>query len=182
MANIVNTHFVLDGMNKEASNFLEKLFVEATSKELYDTMWFFNKLYGEGKYDRTDYVDKMGAKWVYITDVDLGDGYCSINLESAWYAPIQAIEQLTKLIHEFDNDILITYQWEDENTWGTHGGGAGTKGKFVHNEDELDEDDFGEEPDWEDYEEYDEWNEKVREATWELQSNCIEEAKEELSN
>ena len=110
MANIVNTHFVLDGMNKEASNFLEKLFVETTSKELYDTMWFFNKLYGEGKYDRTDYVDKMGAKWVYITDVDLGDGYCSINLESAWYAPIQAIEQLTKLIHEFDNDILITYQ------------------------------------------------------------------------
>ena len=30
-------------------------------------------------------------------------------------------------------------------------------------------------------EEYDEWNEKVREAMWELQSNCIEEAKQELS-
>ena len=69
---------------------------------------------------------------------------------------IESSNSTTPLIYgEFDNDILITYQWEDENTWGTHGGGAGTKGKFVHNEDELDEDDFGEEPDWENSEEYD---------------------------
>jgi hypothetical protein len=181
MANIVNTHFKIDSMNKEASTFLTALLGGESYKEWHDTMWFFNKLYGDKKYDRTDYIDKMGAKWCYITEIELGDDYCVINLESAWYPPIEALEELTKILHQFDNDILMTYQFEDENIWGTHGGGAGTKGKFARNESELDEDKFGEEPDWEDSDKYEDWNESVRDGLDNLQADCITDAIDELT-
>ena len=183
MANIINTQIQIESDNPKVFQFLLKWFEGVTYSEYTDTMFIFNKLYGEGKYDRTDYVDKIGTKWCYPTDWDLTEDsdYGSINFESAWYPPIEAFEELTKQLHQIDNEVMMSYEWEDENIWNTHGGGAGYKGNFEHLDGCMDEDSFGEEPDWED-ETYDEWSENVRDSLYESKSTLMNTAKDTVTS
>ena len=74
MANIINTQIQIESDNPKVFQFLLKWFEGVEYKEYTDTMFIFNKLYSEGKYDRTDYVDKIGTKWCYPTDWD-DEGY-----------------------------------------------------------------------------------------------------------
>ena len=183
MANIINTHIIIESENPKVFEFLLKWFDGVEYKDYSNTMFIYDNLYGPGKdsYDRTNYTDKIGAKWCYPVDWDLSEDsdYGSINFESAWYPPIQMFEELTKQLHEIDNDVMMSYDWEDENIWNTHGGGAGYKGKFEHLDGDLDEYNIGEEPDWDD-EGYDDWNERVRDSLYESKSTLMNRAKDEV--
>ena len=180
MANIINTRIEIESDNPKVFEFLTKWFEGIEHKDMYETMFLYNKLYGDVPYDRTDYVDKIGAKWCYMVDTDLADSYGSINLESGWYPPIQAFEELTKQLHQIDNDVVMSYEFEDENIYNKHGGGAGYRGKFKHLDGNLDGDWFGEEPDWDDSEKYEEWYEKVRDSLDESKSTLMNKSKDEV--
>ena len=181
MANIINTHIIIESDNPKVFQFLLKWFDGVTYDEYTKTMFIFDKLYGKDAYDRTNYTDKIGAKWCYPVDWDLTEDsdYGSINFESAWYPPTEAFEELTKQLHEIDNDVMMSYEWEDENIWNTHGGGAGYKGEFKHLDGCMKEDTFGEEPEWGDGG-YDEYNEKVNDTLYESKTNLRLESIDEV--
>ena len=52
---------------------LKEMMGDPTYKELMDTMWLYNILYGEGEYDREIYTDRMSVKWCYVDELELDE-------------------------------------------------------------------------------------------------------------
>jgi hypothetical protein len=126
MANHVSTWIEVQSDNKEVYQKMVDMFDGTNYDEWGDTMWWYRKLYNlddEAEYDRGEYSDRMGTKWCYLEDVEVGDEYCQLTTLSAWDYPQEGIKQLWNILSEIDKDVFIKFTFEDESLDPVGGGG-----------------------------------------------------------
>ena len=169
MANHVSTWIEVTSDNNEVYQKMIDMFRGASWEDQQQTMWWYKKLYNldeSVEYDRGEYTEDMGAKWCYIDDSQIEDEYCEINTTSAWSWPKEAIEQLWNVLSEVDEDVEVSFTFEDEGL-NFIGGGCMWRGEMV---------DYSE--DWSDKipnEEDEDYDEK-----WESLWDNVADAKDEL--
>ena len=87
MANHVYTYIEVESENPKVFKKLQEMFPESDDwKTQSDGMYLYNKLYGKGEYDRSEFTELMGAKWCHIEDVEAD--------EAALVADVAASEAL----------------------------------------------------------------------------------------
>lgn len=134
MANHVTTTVEVISENPQVFQKLMDWFDGKDYKELGDTMFLYNLLYpNSDEYDRSEYTDRMGAKWAYIEEVEVDNEYFVMNTTSAWYYIEGAIEQMGSILNEIDDDVLLKFTFEDESL-DPIGGGAWYKGELDFDE------------------------------------------------
>lgn len=172
MANHVSTWIEVSSDNDAVFTRLKEMMGDPTYKELMDTMWLYNILYGEGEYDREIYTDRMSAKWCYVDELELDETSFEMRTTSAWYFPEQAIRQIQYLLKDVDEDVCVSFTYEDESL-DPIGGGACYKGELIVYEESVeypDEDSFDTE------EEYDQAVEKMWDGVYETCTSLKNEA------
>ena len=184
MANHVYTYVEVESENSKVFKKLKEMFPESDTWEQWKHgMYLHNKLYGEGEYDRSEFTDRMGAKWAYVEEIESEDDYFTLSTESAWYYIEGAIEQLHSILSEIDEKVWVKFTFEDESPSQPLGGGAVYMGELCCNDEVFDS------PDEEDYdteEEHDEameryWEEQVEKKS-DLQQDAIDYLTEEYAN
>lgn len=184
MANHVYTYVEVESENPNVFKKLQEMFPESDDwKTQSGGMYLHDKLYGPNEYDRSEFCDRMGAKWCYIEEVDASDDYFYMNTTSAWYYCEGAIEQLHSILSEIDKKVWVKFTFDDESPSQPLGGGAVYMGELSV------EDEVFDSPDEEDFDTtkaYDEanelyWEEQVDKKT-DLRDSCIEYLTEEYAD
>ena len=176
MANHVSTLIEVSSDNNAVFTRLKEMMGDPTYNEMADSMWLHNILYGEGEYDRETYTDRMGAKWCYVDELDVEDDFFEMRTTSAWYFPEHAIKQLQYLLKEVDEDVCVSFTFEDESL-DPIGGGACYRGEFVAYQDSVG---YPDEDDYEDEEAYEIAVEEMWDNVYETCSELKEEALAEV--
>lgn len=124
MANHVSTYIQVQSDEPKVYQKLIELFDGKSYEELSDTMTLYNILYPENEgYDRGEYSELMGSKWVYTDNIEMGDDYFEMATVSAWYYCEGVIERLGSLLSQIDKEVLVSFTFEDESL-DPIGGGA----------------------------------------------------------
>lgn len=174
MANHVTTTVEVVSENPQVFQKLMDWFDSKDYKELGDTMFLYNILYPEaaGTYDRSEYTERIGAKWAYVEDVECGEDYFQMHTTSAWYFIEGAIDKMGQILNEIDENVLLKFTFEDESL-DPIGGGAWYNGDMDFEEDTIewpDEDELTEE----EYDnEMDSLYENVYSICEELMNGCV---------
>ena len=108
MANqVTNIIEIFYGKNDtHVTEVLEKL------ADLYDKEKGLNEMYESSEDTRAWWENNIGAKWAYIEDMEgPEDGWCRINIVSAWSQVTEFVEHLNELM-EFS--AKVTHQYLDE--------------------------------------------------------------------
>lgn len=172
MANHVSTYITVESNNPAVYEKLKELFNGKSYDEIAEPITLYNIFYPENEgYDRSQYSEQMGAKWVYSDNVDFGDDYFEMSTVSAWYFCDGMIKRMGEILSEIDEEVLIKFTFEEE-TLSPIGGGACYKGKFISYEDEY------EWPDEEELsqEEYDEAYDSMWEDVHHICNQLMEDA------
>ena len=141
MANHVSTTLTVESENPKVFKQLQKWFLDKPYKELSDTLFLYHTLYGDHPVeDWGRYIDRMGAKWVYIEEEESDGDYFRMNILSAWYFPKEAIERLGELLSGIDPDVLLKFTFEDEGL-NPIGGGAWHRHAIDYEEEEYEQPD-----------------------------------------
>tara|TARA_S200002703_G_scaffold145744_1_gene140303 strand:+ start:743 stop:1306 length:564 start_codon:yes stop_codon:yes gene_type:complete len=184
MANHVYTYIEVESENPKVFKKLQEMFPESDDWETQsDGMYLYNKLYGEAEYDRSEFTDRMGAKWCYVEDIEVGDDYFCMNTTSAWYYSEGAIEQLHHILSEIDKKVWVKFTFDDESPSQPLGGGAVYMGELSVEDEEFDapnEDDFDTEELFD--EAMDRYWEKQVNKKIDLRDSCIEYLTEEYAD
>ena len=170
MANEVRTYIEVNSDNNETFKKLQALFADADYKTMSETDWLYHRLYGEKEYNREVYTEEMGAKWCYVDDLETLPDEFHITTVSAWYYCEGAIQRLQEILQEVDEDVCISFTFEDESL-DPIGGGACYKGELIVYDDAL------EYPDYDDYEEEEDYDTALEEMYDNVYTIC-----EELKN
>ena len=185
MANSVYTYIEVESDEPKVFQKLQSMFPESDDwRTQCDGMFLYRKLYeADAEYDRTEFTDRMGAKWCHIEEVDASDDYFYMNTESAWYYCEGAIEQLHSILSEIDEKVWVKFTFDDESPSQPLGGGAVYMGELAMNDvvfDQPDEEDFDTEEKHslalEDY-----WELQVEKKT-DMQDEAIEYLTHEYAN
>ena len=184
MANHVYTYIEVESENPKVFKKLQEMFPETDDwRTTNGGMYLHDKLYGPSEYDRSEFSDRMGAKWCHIEEVETDDEYFYICTESAWYYCEGAIEQLHSILSEIDKKVWVKFTFDDESPSQPLGGGAVYMGELSVEDEVFDSPD---EEDFDTTEEYDEanelyWEEQVEKKT-DLRDSCIEYLTEEYAD
>jgi hypothetical protein len=184
MANHVYTYIEVESENPKVFEKLESMFPESDDWRTKSSgMYLHDKLYSPSEYDRTEFSERMGAKWCHIEEVETDDEYFSLSTESAWYYCEGAIEQLHHILSEIDKKVWVKFTFDDESSSQPIGGGAVYMGELCMNDDIFDQ---PEEEDFKTEEEYslaleDYWELQVEKKT-DLRDNAIEYLTNEYAN
>lgn len=184
MANSVYTYIEVESENPKVFKKLQEMFPESDDwRTQSGGMYLYNKLYGEGEYDRSEFTEQMGAKWCHIEEVETDEEYFTLSTESAWYYCEGAIEQLHHILSKIDKKVWVKFTFDDESSSQPLGGGAVYMGELCMNDDVFDspdEDDFDTTEEWDAaYETY--WEEQVEKKT-DLRDDAIEYLTNEYAN
>lgn len=183
MANHVSTWIDVQSDKQEVFQKMEDMFRGSNYKDHGDTMWLYRKLYDldeSAEYDRGDYTEAMGAKWCYIEDVTIENDFFEASLTSAWDYPRYAIEQLWNILSEVDEEVSISFTFEDEGL-NFIGGGCIWRGELMDTAEDWSE----RWPDIEsdDYDEkYDELWDLVGDAKSQMMHDMISEVRLEMAD
>ena len=146
MANSVYTYIEVESENPKVFKKLQEMFPESDDwRTQSGGMYLHDKLYGAYEYDRTEFTDRMGAKWCHIEEVETDEEYFTLSTESAWYYCEGAIEQLHSILSEIDEKVWVKFTFDDESPSQPLGGGAVYMGELAMNDvvfDQPDEEDF----------------------------------------
>ena len=63
---------------------------------------------------RSDYIDKLGAKWISFEDIDFDDDEMTLTITSAWSPAFGLFERIYKHIAQIDPEASLLITWEDE--------------------------------------------------------------------
>ena len=83
---------------------------------------------------RSDYIDKLGAKWISFEDIDFDDDEMTLTITSAWSPAFGLFERIYKHVAEIDPEASLVITWEDE---GFNFIGASSYNKFGDDFDEY---------------------------------------------
>jgi len=184
MANHVYTYIEVESENPKVFKKLQEMFPEEDDwRTTNGGMYLHDKLYGPSEYDRTEFSERMGAKWCHIEEVETDEEYFTLSTESAWYYCEGAIEQLHHILSEIDEKVWVKFTFDDESSSQPLGGGAVYMGELAVEDavfESPDEEDFDIEGAWDEaYENY--WELQVEKKT-ELQQKAIDYLTEEYAN
>ena len=176
MANHVQTHIVVKSDNPQVYQKLMDMFDNTTWKDWENTMFIYNLVTGneDDEYDREEYIERIGAKWAYIDEVDIEKDDATIDITSAWDYVEGFIYELSYMLSQIDPKVIIEFDYEDESM-NPVGGGAIYKEDLISFETER----FGEWPDEND-DDYDLLVDEHYEKIWHQKEEFIKEAKYEL--
>lgn len=108
MANHVNNTIEIyyDKNDDNTTQILQKL------AALYEEDKGLESMYENSEETRSWWENKIGAKWAYIEDMEgPEDGWCRINIVSAWHQVTEFVEHLNELM-QFSGKV--THQYIDE--------------------------------------------------------------------
>jgi len=117
MANHVTTWIKVEQGSPAVYEKLKSIFKDADNWEAWDSTKFYESLYPEfagEDYDRETFTNRMGAKWCYVDWCDLSDDDFELTTVSAWDWSRGAFERLHLLLHEVDEDVVLSCTYEDE--------------------------------------------------------------------
>lgn len=83
---------------------------------------------------RSDYIDKLGAKWISFEDIDFDDDEMTLTITSAWSPAFGLFERIYKHVAQIDPEASLVITWEDE---GFNFIGAASYNKFGDDFDEY---------------------------------------------
>lgn len=83
---------------------------------------------------RSDYIDKLGAKWISFEDIDIDELEINLNITSAWHPAHGLFERIYDHVSKMDPDASLLIDWEDE---GFNFIGAASYNKFGDDWDEY---------------------------------------------
>ena len=63
---------------------------------------------------RSDYIDKLGAKWISFEDIDFDDDEMTLTITSAWSPAFGLFERIYKHVAQIDPEASLLITWEDE--------------------------------------------------------------------
>ncbi len=63
---------------------------------------------------RSDYIDKLGSKWISFEDIDFDDDEMTLTITSAWSPAFGLFERIYKHVAEIDPEASLLITWEDE--------------------------------------------------------------------
>ena len=155
MANVMTTYVKIKNLDEESHKKLVDLFqTEGDSFSEKDVLLHFNKLYDRNFNDTDNFYgiafmnDNVGSKWLNIEfgvwstkDFIEQKEEVDLILESAWNVPTKYLEQLTSVLTEINQDIIIYGTYEDES--------YNPMGAFVYAYDYDDIEDYDEEVEFE---------------------------------
>ena len=143
MANHVTTWIAVHQGTAQVFKKLKEMFTLPEGKWDYSEEIDFHKLlypnHVDEDYDRNVFTERMGAKWCYISDVDvMDDDEFNMTTISAWNWSSGAFERLFEILKEIDEDVVLTATYEDEG-YNFVGGAAISKleGLFDYQDDTL---------------------------------------------
>ena len=176
MANHVQTHIEVKSDNPQVYQKLMDMLDNTTWKDWENTMFIYNLVTGneDDDYNREEYIETIGAKWVYFDEVHLERDSAEFEITSAWDYVEGFIYELSYMLSQIDPMVMIEFHYEDESM-SPVGGGAIYKEELINFETER----FGEWPD-EDADDYDLLVDEHYEKVWHQKEEFIKEAKYEL--
>lgn len=83
---------------------------------------------------RSDYIDKLGAKWISFEDIDIDELEINLNINSAWHPAHGLFKRIYDHVSKMDPDASLLIDWEDE---GFNFIGAASYNKFGDDWDEY---------------------------------------------
>ena len=63
---------------------------------------------------RADYIEKLGAKWISLDDIDFDDLEVTLNIHSAWSPAFGLFERIYENVAKIDSEASLLITWEDE--------------------------------------------------------------------
>ena len=63
---------------------------------------------------RIDYIEKLGAKWISLDDIDFDDLEVTLNIHSAWSPAFGLFERIYENVAKIDSEASLLITWEDE--------------------------------------------------------------------
>jgi len=163
MANHVYTYIEVESENPKVFEKLESMFPEDDDwRTKSGGMYLHDKLYGPSEYDRTEFSERMGAKWCHIEEVETDEEFFTLSTESAWYYCEGVVEQLHSILSEIDEKVWVKFTFDDESSSQPLGGGAVYMGELSMHDEVFNE------PEEEDFDTTEAYEESM-ENYWELQ-------------
>ena len=182
MANHITTWIKVEEGSPAVYEKLKSIFNDADNWEAWDSTKFYEALYPEHAgedYDRETFTERMGAKWCYVEWCDLSDDNFELTTISAWDWCRGAFERLHLLLHEVDEDVVLTCTFEDEGY--NFVGGAAIKEPgdlYDYQDDTLS---YPNEDDYESEEAYQEACEQFYDIVADSMASCRDEALEDAT-
>lgn len=112
MANECITNILFES-SEEGINWLKALLDQAWSKKGEERFDFILENFGvEGKNN----MEKLGARWVDLSDISIDEEGLRLNTTSANYPPNEMIKNIVEILREkFDSSSIATGKYWDEN-------------------------------------------------------------------